>query len=74
MLDKIDKGTAISVGLMFAIITIVFAAGVLYSQVQRNSIDIASINSRLDSIENSNQNVLEQITIVKTKLDLLLDK
>lgn len=74
MLDKIDKGTAVSVGLVCVLITMVFAAGVLYSQVQRNTNDIGYINIQLQSIEETNKNVLERMVSVETKLDILIDK
>ena len=74
MLDKIDKGTAMSIGLVIAMLTVVFAAGVLYSQVQRNMNDISIINSRLDVIGDAQREISERITSVETKIDILIER
>jgi len=74
MLDKIDKGTAISVGLVCVLITMVFAAGALYSQVQRNTGDITSLGGQVRGIEDLHNTLLERMVSVETKLDILIDK
>lgn len=69
----LSKETLIPLGFVIVILGGVVWLTTMFANVQANSRAIASIEARLDGIDEANSDIVDRMARIETKIDLLLD-